>query len=93
MPYIVSYSLAGLILALIFIVSWDLSVWSMPNECQAKVYRVYTGPLAHLPGPELSKWTSLVLLVYLLSGNRPRYVQKLHLKYGTHEDNRLFIIH
>jgi hypothetical protein len=84
MSYFVPYSLAGLILALTLVVSWNLNLKSLTNKHQAKVYRVYTGPLAHLPGPEISKWTSLVLLAYLLSGNRPRYVQKLHLKYGMH---------
>ena len=52
------------------------------DQLQVKIYRVYTGPLAHLPGPEISKWTGLVLQVHLFAGNRPRYVQKLHLRYG-----------
>ncbi|KAA8652928.1 uncharacterized protein ATNIH1004_001837 [Aspergillus tanneri] len=41
-----------------------------------KIYRVYTSPLAHLPGPAISKWTGLVLQMF--AGNRPHYVQKLH---------------
>ncbi|CAI7678314.1 unnamed protein product [Penicillium pancosmium] len=47
-----------------------------------KIYRVYTGPLAHLPGPAISKWTGLVLQRHLFAGDRPRYVQKLHQEYG-----------
>lgn len=58
------------------------SICSNTDDDQAKIYRVYTGPLAHLPGPEISKWTGLVLQMYLFSGSRPRYVQRLHLKYG-----------
>ncbi|KAL4913246.1 cytochrome P450 [Aspergillus aurantiobrunneus] len=47
-----------------------------------KIYRVYTGPLAQLPGPAISKWTGLVLQKHLFAGDRPRYVQQLHQKYG-----------
>lgn len=67
MSYLSKYSLT----ALLFVIAFTI-----------KLYRVYSGPLTHLPGPEISKWTNMVLQVYLLSGNRPRYVQQLHLKYG-----------
>ncbi|KAF2875576.1 cytochrome protein [Massariosphaeria phaeospora] len=39
-------------------------------------------PLAALPGPWYSKWTSLELQYYFMRGQRAMYVERLHQKYG-----------
>ncbi|CAG8196044.1 unnamed protein product [Penicillium salamii] len=46
------------------------------------VYARLTSPLSHLPGPEISKWTSAVYTYYYLKGKIPNYVHALHGKYG-----------
>ncbi|KIW16435.1 hypothetical protein PV08_06487 [Exophiala spinifera] len=46
------------------------------------LYRAQRGPLAHLPGPEISKWTGVVMSYYWLTGRGVYYVAYLHDKYG-----------
>ncbi|PYH98412.1 cytochrome P450 [Aspergillus ellipticus CBS 707.79] len=46
------------------------------------VYRSVRNPLAHLPGPQLSKWSSLVERYYWFSGRKVEYVDYLHRVYG-----------
>ncbi|KAJ5784933.1 uncharacterized protein N7503_010145 [Penicillium pulvis] len=46
------------------------------------LYQRITNPLAHVPGPEISKWTDLVYKYYWFSGKIPYYVHSLHEKYG-----------
>ncbi|KAJ5548037.1 hypothetical protein N7513_005271 [Penicillium frequentans] len=46
------------------------------------LYQRITNPLAHIPGPEISKWTDLVYKYYWFSGKIPYYVHSLHEKYG-----------
>ncbi|KAH8887131.1 cytochrome P450 [Thozetella sp. PMI_491] len=48
----------------------------------AWVYSVQTGPLAHLPGPWYSKWTSLYSKYKWLKGELPQYIHQLHQEYG-----------
>ncbi|KAL4753662.1 hypothetical protein BDW72DRAFT_190870 [Aspergillus terricola var. indicus] len=43
---------------------------------------VRKNPLSSLPGPQLTKWTDLLLKYYTVTGQRPRYVHALHQKYG-----------
>ncbi|OLN96955.1 putative sterigmatocystin biosynthesis P450 monooxygenase STCB-like protein 7 [Colletotrichum chlorophyti] len=45
-------------------------------------YRVYSQPLAKLPGTELSKWTDVILKYHWLRGTRSQYVHSLHQQYG-----------
>ncbi|KAL4917036.1 cytochrome P450 [Aspergillus aurantiobrunneus] len=44
--------------------------------------RVLKNPLSSLPGPEVTKWTDLILKYHTVTGQRPRYVHALHKKYG-----------
>ncbi|KAL2846419.1 cytochrome P450 [Aspergillus pseudoustus] len=44
--------------------------------------RIRKNPLASIPGPEITKWTDLILKYYTVLGQRPRYVHALHEKYG-----------
>ncbi|KAE8391491.1 cytochrome P450 [Aspergillus alliaceus] len=46
------------------------------------LYRRFCGPLAHLPGPEISRWTGLPCIIYWFLGQKPNYVHYLHGKYG-----------
>ncbi|PYI03047.1 cytochrome P450 [Aspergillus sclerotiicarbonarius CBS 121057] len=46
------------------------------------VYRQRRNPLSAVPGPFLCKWTDIVVRYHSVIGNRPRYVQLLHHKYG-----------
>ncbi|KAK3324862.1 cytochrome P450 [Apodospora peruviana] len=46
------------------------------------VFQAQTGPLASLPGPEISKWTDLHVRLMLILGKRAQYVHSLHQKYG-----------
>ena len=46
------------------------------------VFNTLRSPLAKVPGPWYSTFTSLVLTKHWLKGTRARYVHKLHLKYG-----------
>lgn len=39
-------------------------------------------PLASVPGPWYTQWTSKVLLSYWLRGERASYVERLHQEYG-----------
>ncbi|KAI8626564.1 cytochrome P450 [Xylariaceae sp. FL1651] len=39
-------------------------------------------PLSNVPGPWYARWTDLVAQYYWLTGEKPRYVHNLHLKYG-----------
>ncbi|KAL3454899.1 hypothetical protein BJX64DRAFT_295631 [Aspergillus heterothallicus] len=41
-------------------------------------------PLSSIPGPQITKWTDLILKYYTVLGQRPRYVHALHEKYGAH---------
>lgn len=86
MAYIQAASIPAIIVLIVVIVfvSPNYGSWlkSYTDRNQTKIYRVYTGPLAHLPGPAISKWTGLVLQRHLFAGDRPRYVQNLHKKYG-----------
>ncbi|KAL2830894.1 cytochrome P450 [Aspergillus cavernicola] len=45
-------------------------------------HRIRKNPLSSLPGPQITKWTDLVLKYYIIRGERPRYVHALHEKYG-----------
>ncbi|GKT73025.1 cytochrome P450 [Colletotrichum tofieldiae] len=44
--------------------------------------RCLSSPLSKLPGPGLSKFTSIVLRWHEFNGNRTHYIHFLHLKYG-----------
>ncbi|KAL5348838.1 hypothetical protein ACLOAV_006261 [Pseudogymnoascus australis] len=46
------------------------------------LYTVFSNPLAQLPGPWYTKWTSIVLKYNIIKGNRALYVHDLHNKYG-----------
>ncbi|KPI35287.1 putative sterigmatocystin biosynthesis monooxygenase STCB [Cyphellophora attinorum] len=46
------------------------------------IYRAQRGPLARLPGPEISKWTGAVMIYHWLTGQGVDYVAHLHDKYG-----------
>lgn len=35
-----------------------------------------------MPGPELSKWSEVILTYNWLNGKAPMYVHQLHEKYG-----------
>lgn len=48
-------------------------------------YRAFRGPLSHIPGPTVSKWTNLRLQFAVLTGERVRYVHALHEAYGLHQ--------
>ncbi|RAK80786.1 cytochrome P450 [Aspergillus fijiensis CBS 313.89] len=45
-------------------------------------YRGLTSPLAHIPGPRSSRWTSAVFAYYCVRGEVAQYVHSLHRKYG-----------
>ncbi|OBT39076.1 hypothetical protein VE00_09912 [Pseudogymnoascus sp. WSF 3629] len=47
------------------------------------LYAVFSNPLARLPGPWYTKWTSIVLKYNIIKGNRALYVHDLHNKYGA----------
>lgn len=44
--------------------------------------RCYSSPLWRIPGPALSKVTSIVLRWHEFGANRTLYIHSLHLKYG-----------
>ncbi|KAK5168932.1 uncharacterized protein LTR77_006241 [Saxophila tyrrhenica] len=46
------------------------------------VYRGLCGPLSHIPGPLVSRFTRLRLKVAVLQGERVRYIHRLHEQYG-----------
>lgn len=46
------------------------------------VYKAYKGPIASVPGPWLARWTTVILKYHWIIGDRPKYVHKLHEKYG-----------
>ncbi|KAM4063653.1 cytochrome p450 [Hirsutella rhossiliensis] len=46
------------------------------------VAKVLRAPTSRVPGPWYSKWTSLVLDFYFLTGKRSFYVHALHQQYG-----------
>ncbi|KAM4065460.1 cytochrome p450 [Hirsutella rhossiliensis] len=48
----------------------------------AKAFCVLRNSTSRLPGPWLSKWTSLVLTYHWLKGTRCQYVHSLHQQYG-----------
>lgn len=47
------------------------------------LYGRIRSPLAHLPGPEISKWTDIVTIFYWFAGKKANYVHSLHQKYGA----------
>lgn len=65
-------------------VSWQLysSVAICAKQRKTLLYGRTTGPLIHLPSPEISKWTGILTVYYWFSGKRPQYVQSLHRKYS-----------
>ncbi|EMD88119.1 hypothetical protein COCC4DRAFT_33582, partial [Bipolaris maydis ATCC 48331] len=48
------------------------------------IYRVYFHPLAHIPGPILSKLTSLWLHYHAYIGDEASVIHKLHQQYGPY---------
>ncbi|CAG7922134.1 unnamed protein product [Penicillium olsonii] len=52
------------------------------TERQTIGYARLTSPLSHLPGPEISKWTSAVYKYHYLNKRAPLYIHALHQKYG-----------
>ncbi|KAL4860587.1 hypothetical protein BDV12DRAFT_181357 [Aspergillus spectabilis] len=46
------------------------------------LYRRISGPLVQLPGPEISRWTGLLSMIYWFRGQKPNYIHYLHDKYG-----------
>lgn len=48
-------------------------------QCRLRAFR---GPMARIPGPWYTSWTSLVHTFYTLRGRGPVYVHSLHMKYG-----------
>lgn len=50
--------------------------------CIFTLVRRLGSPLARLPGPWYSKFTSLVLKWHELHANRTKFIHKLHLRYG-----------
>lgn len=46
------------------------------------VYKLLSSPLAKIPGPFYSIFTGKVLEYQWIIGNRPKYVENLHHKYG-----------
>jgi hypothetical protein len=53
------------------------------NNEQRMIYSAQRGPLARLPGPEISKWTGWILTYHWLAGSSVYYVASLHEKYGA----------
>ncbi|KAL1966540.1 hypothetical protein VTN77DRAFT_4462 [Rasamsonia byssochlamydoides] len=47
-----------------------------------RVYHSFNNPLSALPGPTISKWSSVVITYYWFIGQRAQYVHSLHQKYG-----------
>lgn len=47
------------------------------------IIRAFVSPLSKVPGPLVSRFTSLVLKYHELNGNRRLYVHGLHQKYGA----------
>lgn len=54
----------------------------MTKQPEQHVVRTLRKPIAKVPGPWYSKWTSLVLRYHWFFGNRSQYVQHLHDRYG-----------
>lgn len=48
------------------------------------VFKALRNPLAKVPGPWYSKFTSIVLAMEGINGRRARYVHKLHDRYGPY---------
>lgn len=46
------------------------------------VYRIYFHPLSHIPGPLVSKITSLWIYYHSYIGDEPSLIDKLHREYG-----------
>ncbi|KAA8650755.1 cytochrome P450 [Aspergillus tanneri] len=46
------------------------------------LYRGLNSPLSHIPGPFISRWTSLVVTFHWFRGDKPAYIDALHKKYG-----------
>jgi hypothetical protein len=56
---------------------------NISNSDEQLAYGVRKNPLSSLPGPQLTKWTDLLVKYYTVTGQRPRYVHSLHQKYGN----------
>ncbi|KAJ5101426.1 hypothetical protein NUU61_003648 [Penicillium alfredii] len=54
------------------------------------IYHRLASPLSRIPGPEISRWTSIVYIYYSFRGQTPNYIHRLHEQYGpivrTHPD-------
>jgi cytochrome P450 len=48
------------------------------------IYRIYFHPLSHIPGPTLSKLTSIWLHYHAYIGDEASVIHKLHQKYGPY---------
>jgi cytochrome P450 len=46
------------------------------------IYTAYFAPISRLPGPNISRWTNVVLNYHWLKGTRAQYVHDLHQRYG-----------
>ncbi|KAF2712854.1 cytochrome protein [Pleomassaria siparia CBS 279.74] len=52
------------------------------SETETTLYHRARSPLQSVPGPWLSKWTSVVLQYHWFRGQRAFYVERLHREYG-----------
>ncbi|KAL4872535.1 hypothetical protein BDV12DRAFT_193253 [Aspergillus spectabilis] len=69
-PSFIMGNLPSFLLVLSFVYFWTLARRSRKD------------PLSSIPGPEITKWTDLLLKYYTVTGQSPRYVHALHQKYG-----------
>ena len=68
--------------ALVPVSSWThLSLFLLLFSTQY-VYKFYFHPLRHIPGPQLTKYTSLWLYYHAFIGDQCTVTHKLHRKYG-----------
>ncbi|KAH7037110.1 cytochrome P450 [Microdochium trichocladiopsis] len=61
---------------------WRTALALMSAYVTVTVVEVFTNPLRSIPGPWYSLWTDIVLKYYILRGQKARYVQALHQRYG-----------
>ncbi|KAF1360994.1 cytochrome P450 4A10 [Lizonia empirigonia] len=52
--------------------------------CARTIYRIYFHPLSHIPGPILSKATSLWLHYHAYIGDEASTIHRLHTRYGPY---------
>ncbi|KAI0180748.1 putative cytochrome P450 [Hypoxylon sp. FL1284] len=62
--------------------NYQLAAIALAIALLGYVYRVLHSPLAGVPGPWYTKWTTAVVKYKFLTGGRPRWVHALHEKYG-----------